>query len=84
MLNKLSNLENIELMTYGVTSFFTGVCTCRPRQRSVQWERGRKRGKGKWVIERRRKGAGKGGAWGRDRRDEEGRSTEERKEKILH
>lgn len=43
---------------------------------------GRKRGKGKWVIERRRKGAGRGGAWGRDRREEEGRSTEQRKEET--
>ena len=34
------------LVTYGVTSFLTGVFTCRPRQRSVQWERERKRGWG--------------------------------------
>lgn len=43
---------------------------------------GRKRGKVKWVIERRRKGAGRGRGWGRDRRDEGGRSREERKEKT--
>lgn len=43
---------------------------------------GRKRGKVKWLIERRRKAAGSGRGWGRDRRDEEGRSREGRKEKT--